>query len=101
MPVIDLLGKKFNKLTVLKRDLSKTGGAAYWICKCDCGKIISVRGTSLRDGSKQDCGCVYKEKRKNNINTTKYIGQRFGRLVIQKRDLTKPIGHGKASWWIC
>jgi len=74
MPVIDLLGKKFGKLTVLERDMSKTGGAAYWICKCDCGNIISTRGTSLRDGSKQDCGCINKEKRRNNVDITKYIG---------------------------
>ena len=101
MPVIDLLGKKFGKLTVLERDMSKTSGAAYWICKCDCGNIISTRGTSLRDGSKQDCGCINKEKRRNNVDITKYIGQRFGRLVVKERDLTKPIGHGNSSWWIC
>jgi len=28
----NLTGQKFGKLTVLKRDLEHTGGAAYWIC---------------------------------------------------------------------
>jgi hypothetical protein len=28
----DLTGKKFGRLTVLKRDLERTSGAAYWIC---------------------------------------------------------------------
>ncbi len=29
------------------------------------------------------------------------IGQRFGKLVILERDLSKPSGHGKGSYWIC
>ena len=32
MLVKDLTGQKFGRLTVLKRDLERTGGAAYWIC---------------------------------------------------------------------
>lgn len=32
MPVKNLIGQKFGRLTVLERDLTRTGGAAYWIC---------------------------------------------------------------------
>lgn len=40
--VIDLTGQKFNRLTVLEFDCIKDK-RTYWKCKCDCGKIISIR----------------------------------------------------------
>lgn len=58
--LIDLTDQKFGKLTVLKRDENKPKGKskfAYWICKCDCGNLTSVRGDHLRDGSTIGCGC--------------------------------------------
>lgn len=58
--VIDLTGKKFNKLTVLMRDFSKTG-KAYWICQCDCGNKVSVRADLLKTGNTKACGCMAKK----------------------------------------
>ena len=57
----DLTGQKFGKLTVIKRDNSKPKGNthfAYWICKCDCGNVTSVRGDHLRDQTIIGCGCT-------------------------------------------
>ena len=55
--LIDLTGQKFNKLTVLQRDFNnKDKKRAYWICRCDCGNIISTRGESLRTGHTTSCG---------------------------------------------
>lgn len=101
MAAIDMTGQKIGKLLVIERDTTKKGGAAYWICKCDCGNIISVRGTSLRDKNHptQSCGCLAKQKK--NIDTTSLINKRFGRLVVIERDLSVEIGHGKESRWIC
>ena len=97
----DLTGQKFGKLTVLKRDKTKKGSAAYWLCQCDCGSdIISVRGQALREG-KQDCGCGYKTRRSNIIDTNSIIRQKFGKLLVLERDLTKPVGHGYQSYWVC
>lgn len=101
MPVIDITNKKFNKLLVLQRDESKKGGAAYWICKCDCGNIISTRGSNLRSGKKQDCGCGKKGINNINLDLNSLIGKTFGRLTVINRDLSKPIGHGYSSYWIC
>lgn len=53
---IDLSNKKFGKLLVLERDLDKKD-CTYWRCQCDCGKILSIRGDSLKNGQKS-CGCL-------------------------------------------
>ena len=103
MPVKDLTGKVFNRLTVLERDLTKVGGAAYWICQCECGNIISVRGSNLTSTIRptRSCGCLTKEVNSTKIDTTSLIGKNFGRLTVIKRDTSKQIGHGQASYWIC
>ena len=46
---IDLTGQKFNRLLVLGRDDTKKDKSrqAWWKCRCDCGKEISVRGQYL------------------------------------------------------
>lgn len=59
--LIDLVGKKFGRLLVLERDMKKPSGKAcfaYWICKCDCGNIVSIRGDHLRNNTTQSCGCL-------------------------------------------
>lgn len=57
----DLTGQRFGKLVVLSRDTKKKMGKgqfAYWVCKCDCGNIVSVRGDHLRDKTTTSCGCL-------------------------------------------
>lgn len=57
--LIDLTGQKFGKLLVISKDINKkTNSGSYWICKCDCGKIKSVKSSSLRRGEIQSCGCL-------------------------------------------
>ena len=66
----DLTGKRFGYLTVLKMDderyISPSGHQHIkWICKCDCGKTVSVNVSSLRCGTKS-CGCKRIELAKQN-----------------------------------
>lgn len=59
---IDLTGKKFGRLTVIKRTSDNKRGKAQWICKCDCGKTTHpILGTSLTRGHTQSCGCLRTE----------------------------------------
>ena len=57
--IIDITGKKFGKLTVLQIDPSTKGidTPLKWICKCDCGNIVSINSYNLRNGKTQSCGC--------------------------------------------
>ena len=57
---IDLTGKKFNRLTVLKR-VENRGKDPAWLCKCDCGNECIVVGPHLKRGDIKSCGCFHKE----------------------------------------
>lgn len=56
----DLIGKKFGKLTVIKRNGTSKDTRALWLCKCDCGNEKTVDTTSLIRGFTQSCGCICK-----------------------------------------
>ena len=57
---IDLTGKKFAKLIVIKQAPPK-GGHTAWLCKCECGNECVVIGTKLKNGETRSCGCIKKE----------------------------------------
>ena len=64
--IIDLTGEKFNHLTVIERGPNTSHGLAQWWCKCDCGNKCLVRGSCLRNGHTQSCGCLAKKKSAEN-----------------------------------
>lgn len=100
---IDLTGNKYGRLTVLNKDNErKSNSGSYWVCQCDCGNIKSVKSSSLRRGEIQSCGCLRNEKvaqSKKQQSENEMIGQRFGKLVVQKRSDRK--GSGGELYWIC
>lgn len=58
--VIDLIGQKFGRLTVIEyRGVRNT--FARWLCQCDCGNRVEVVGISLRTGNTRSCGCLCRE----------------------------------------
>ena len=62
------IGKKYNKLTILKI-LENEHGAV--VCKCDCGKIIITRLSEIINGHISCCGCQKREKVLAKIDETK------------------------------
>lgn len=57
---IDLKGKRFGKLVVEKRVGTSPDRHALWRCKCDCGKMTTVRSIDLVSGNTKSCGCLGK-----------------------------------------
>ncbi len=55
---IDLTGKKFGNLTVIKRTHNTKKGNTRWICKCDCGNETIVTAGNLKSGAVKSCGCL-------------------------------------------
>ena len=88
--MIDLTGKRFGYLTVVRRAKENTkAGKVKWICKCDCGNESISTGRNLLSGNSTSCGCM-----KNQL--IDLTGQRFNHLtVIGRADNDK---WGKAQW---
>ncbi|MDO5391053.1 MAG: hypothetical protein Q4F24_08220 [Eubacteriales bacterium] len=82
--LIDITGRTYGRLKVLKKDESKKGKRIFWICECQCGTIVSVRGDFLKNGNTSSCGCLNAEnihkKRRNSIDISE---KRFGLLTAK------------------
>lgn len=61
---IDLSGKKFGRLSVIKHlDISERKCKdKAWRCRCDCGKIKDFSTNNLTSGKVLSCGCYNAEK---------------------------------------
>ena len=57
---LDITGRRFGRLTVLGFSHRK-GNRLFWLCICDCGTEIAIRGYSLTTGRTASCGCFREE----------------------------------------
>ena len=60
MKKIELVGKKFGRLTVISLSCA-VKGRLKWICECECGQSKEVDGAYLRNGTTRSCGCLRAE----------------------------------------
>ena len=98
----NLIGKKFNKLTVISRANNK-GKSAAWNCICECGKKTIVTSNSLTTNRTKSCGCINKKRIKEigKLNFKDLTGQKFGRLTVIKQ-VDKPSNLKSSSkFWLC
>lgn len=68
MPCENLVGRKYGRLTVLKKG-EKKGKRITWLCLCECGNKRIVTGENLKKGNTKSCGC-YSLQRIKETNTT-------------------------------
>lgn len=68
MKMLDLEGKRFGKLTVLRLYPKSNRHGRFWVCKCDCGMEVAVLASNLVSGHTKSCGCT----RKNRKGTQMY-----------------------------
>jgi hypothetical protein len=55
---LDLTGRTFGRLTVLKYVGKNNWGQSRWLCRCTCDKEIIVAGTKLLSCCTKSCGCL-------------------------------------------
>lgn len=82
-----LTGKKFGKLTAIEYKGSDKFRNALWLCQCDCGNKIIVKGTLIKTGKIVSCGkCENKYEFINpqgtEIKNSTIIGEKFGKLLV-------------------
>lgn len=76
---LDLQGRKFGYLTVIRKDGHIRGNFVAWLCECKCGKVIRTDTHSLVGGNSTSCGC--KRNEPSNRKNRKH-GDSFNRLYV-------------------
>jgi hypothetical protein len=98
MPFKDETGKRFGRLIVLSFDSmrkNKYSSYAHFLCRCDCGNSLVVKGSLLRTGRTKSCGCfrrAYKTHGESDLS-----GQRFGRWTV----LYRGAKNKRRAMWRC
>ena len=67
---MDMIGKKFGRLTVIDYYGVKKHHA-QWLCQCECGLTTLAYAYQLNNGKKQSCGCLRIEKAMEHIPPAK------------------------------
>lgn len=89
--LLDLIGQKFGRLKVIQRSDKKQLRETCWLCICDCGGKIIVRGSSLRKGDTKSCGCL--KKGGNNL--------KHGHSRVGQRSKTYRTWRGMVNRCVC
>lgn len=91
----DLTGQRFGHLTVIEKTGQTENKYRLWLCRCDCGKEITVNTKRLKSGTVTNCGCIpRKDARKGKI-AEDLTGQVFGYLTVVRRAENK---YGRTCW---
>jgi len=100
----NLVGRKFNRLTVVSYSHETGKNIKVWNCVCECGGTTKSRGSGLKNGTSKSCGCLKVEKAKipkpkthgegGTVNrTTEY--QTWVNIKLRCRDKNNPIYGGR------
>lgn len=72
---IDLTGKVFGRLTVIRREANDPSGHSRWACKCKCGGQKIATGSSMIHGETKSCGCLKIETSIENLKAIENPGK--------------------------
>lgn len=70
-----LVGQRFGRLIATADAPPKvysSGARTTWrsVCRCDCGNLVTVPNSALKDGNTKSCGCLQIERQ--NLSVTKH-----------------------------
>lgn len=90
----NLIGLKFGKLTVIKKDYNSKLKCAAWHCQCECGEYTLARTAALTSGQKTKCSVHHYDRLE---------GKSFNRWTVIKFSCFK-FKHSrkhKYVYWLC
>lgn len=84
---VEMIGKRYGRLTVLSIEPWAPGKPARAVCRCDCGNLTTPRSGNVKNGSTTSCGCYSRETSRqlglrNGVTCDSIIGNKFGRLTV-------------------
>lgn len=59
---IDLTGRRFGRLVVIREAGRTKDGKVTWLCRCECGAETVVISNDLRSEKTKSCGCLSREQ---------------------------------------
>ncbi len=68
--VLDLVGRKFNMLTVLRQAEYAEKRLARWVCRCDCGTETIKYGHEVNSGHVKSCGCLHRAQLQSGLHAS-------------------------------
>ena len=74
---LNLEGRVFGRLTVIKEAGRTKAKKVKWLCKCTCGNEKIIIGAALINGTTKSCGCLNTEKRMER-NAGNIYGKKHG-----------------------
>jgi hypothetical protein len=86
------IGSTWTRLTVLKETSVSGSNKVHYLCRCDCGKEVTVRGSYLLSGRVKSCGCLRRQttgimgSTRDRRSFAFKAGRRFGRLTVVSID---------------
>jgi hypothetical protein len=93
---IDLVDRKFGKLTVLRECPKDKNNLRRWLCLCDCGKEKTVYQNALCSKKTRSCGCYAAEQSKkrmskgwSSIFTKEYLIREHKEKQLSLRQIAK------------
>jgi len=70
---LQLIGHRYGRLLVESESPARIESNGrrrlMWQCRCDCGKVVTVMGDSLRRGTSNSCGCLNREVIAHRLTT--------------------------------
>lgn len=55
---VNLIGKRFGQLIIIKQSNNNKSNKIMWLCRCDCGNEKTICGGDLKNGRTKSCGCL-------------------------------------------
>jgi hypothetical protein len=82
---IDLTGQRFGRLTVISRAYRNRQREWCWNCICSCGNHCVIKGSNLKAGHTQSCGCIRIENPPNLVHGFDGTLLGYARSAMQQR----------------
>ena len=96
---IDLLGQKFGRWTVIKREKNNKNNERVWLCQCECGHIAIVRGRDLITGKSKSCGCYRNEVTSNRTSTHNLSKNKLYKLFYGIKQRCYEVNHKSYKYY--
>lgn len=95
--IVDLTGRRFGRLTVVRAHGINKHGQAMWECLCDCGNTKITIGSGMKVGNVRSCGCLKKEGHRGNCDIGDSSTQLYSRWCQIKSMCINP---SNAQWYL-